>query len=324
MAEQVLSQEEIDALLNAMDKGEVDLESEEGAAHEVKLYDLTSKNILLLEEFDALDEIYDKYLKLLINTTSDYLQRMIEVEKVSTETIKFGDFMQQFSHPTNFNIFSMEPLIGSGVIVFEPGLVFSLIDCMFGGDGKPLNTVREFTLIELRMIRKFVSEILNDLKSAWKIAIELNIKFIKDESKPEFVNIATPNDLMVVIVFAIKGGEFAGNMHLCIPYMMLEPIKSKLSSSYMREKARQHIFSAQIQSLLKGSNVTVVAELGRTVQTVRDILNFEIDDILKLNNGPDDPIKITVEDVPKFIGSPGVVKGNRAVQIINPIEKNGG
>jgi flagellar motor switch protein FliM len=249
---------------------------------------------------------------------------MIEVERVSTETIKFGDFMQQFSHPTNFNIFTMDPLIGSGVVVFEPGLVFSLIDCMFGGDGKPLDTVREFTLIELRMIRKFVSEILNDLKSAWKIAIELNIKLVNDESKPEFVNIATPNDLMVVIVFAIKGGEFAGNIHLCMPYMMLEPIKSKLSTNYMREMARQHIFSAQIQSLLKDSSVTVVAELGRTVQTVRDILNFEIDDILKLNNGPDDPIRVTVEDVPKFIGSPGVVKGNRAVQIINPIENNGG
>jgi flagellar motor switch protein FliM len=232
--------------------------------------------------------------------------------------------MQQFSHPTNFNIFSMEPLIGTGVIVFEPGLVFSLIDCMFGGDGKPLNTVREFTMIELRMIRKFVREILKDLKSAWKIAIELNIDFVKDESKPEFVNIATPNDLMVVIVFAIKGGEFAGNMHLCIPYMLLEPIKSKLSSSYMREKARQHIFSAQIQNLLKDSNVTVVAELGRTVQTVRDILSFEVDDILKLNNGPDDLITITVEDVPKFRGSPGVIKGNRAVQITDALVRKEG
>ena len=324
MAEQVLSQEEIDALLSAMDKGEVDLEADQGEAREVKLYDLTSKNILLLEEFDALDEIYDKYLKLLINTTSDYLQKVIEVEKVSTETIKFGDFMQQFSYPSNFNIFAMEPLIGSGVIVFEAGLVFSLIDCMFGGEGKPLSTVREFTLIELRMMRKFVGEILNDLKTAWKIAIELNIAFVKDESKPEFVNIATPNDLMVVIVFAIKGGEFAGNMHLCIPYMMIEPIKSKLSSSYMREKARQHLFSAQIQKLLKDSSVTVAAELGRTVQTVRDILNFEVDDILKLNSGPEDPIVVTVEDVPKFYGSPGVIKGNRAVQIIDIMEKKGG
>ena len=141
MADQILSQEEIDALLSAMDSGDVEVEEDPKprAKAEAKAYDLTSQSLMLLrDQFDALDEVYDKFVNLLNVSLTSSLQRAIEVKQISKEIVKFGEFLQAFSNPTGFSIFSMEPLIGSGLLAVEPNLAFSLIDCMFGGIGKPL------------------------------------------------------------------------------------------------------------------------------------------------------------------------------------------
>lgn len=324
MAEKVLSQEEIDALLNAMDKGDVDLDVEEKKDAVVETYDLTLKSTNLHDQFDALEEVYDKFIKLTETSLASSLQSTIEVEIVSTEMVKFGEFIQGFSNPTNFSIFNMDPLIGSAMLAIEPNLVFSLIDCMFGGNGKPLNQVREFTLIEQRMMKKFVFEVLNNLEKSWEVVLPINIHLKRTESKPEYVNLTNPKELMIIIVFSLKGSEFAGNIHLCIAYLMLEPIKNKLSTSYLRDKDKENAFSSQIRGLLKNTPVNIIAELGKTVQSVGSILNFEIGDVLKLNKGPQDPITINIEGVPKFRGSPGIVKGNRAVQISTLLHQNVG
>jgi flagellar motor switch protein FliM len=252
------------------------------------------------------------------------LQRSIDVEFVSTEMVKFGDFMKAFGNPTSFNIFNMDPLIGSAMLAIEPGLVFSLIDCMFGGEGKPFNQMREFTLIEQRMARKMALEVLASMETAWKIVYPVSLALKKAETKPEFVHLVNPNELVIVIVFSIKGGEFAGNIHFCISYLMLEPIKEKLCSRYLREKDTEHVWGEHLQNLLRDTEVTLVAELGRTVHTVRDLLGLQIKDILKLNTGPEELIRINIEGVPKFKGFPGIVKGNRAVEISTLLRPKGG
>jgi len=240
MSDQILSQEEIDALLSAMDSGEVDLAETAKSETEAVAYNLTSQKIMLRDQFYALEEVYDKYAKLLSTSLSASLQRSTEVEFVSTEMMKYSECIGAFSSPTSFTMFTMEPLIGSAMMAIEPRLVFSLIDCMFGGDGKPTERMKEFTLIEQRMIRKFAREVLTQLQQAWKTIDPINVVLKKDEIKPEFVHLASPNDLMVVIVFVIKGNEFSGNIHICIPYQMLEPIKDKLSSKYLRGKDQEH------------------------------------------------------------------------------------
>ena len=154
MSEQILSQEEIDALLTAVDKGEVDLEEEKG--DEVTPYDLTSQNIMLRDQFEVLEEVYDRFVDLFRKSLSSSLRRAIEVDLVSTEMVKFGEFLKAFTPPTSFNMFTMEPLFGSALVAIEPDLVFYLIDCVFGGDGKSISRVREFTLIEQRVMKKFV------------------------------------------------------------------------------------------------------------------------------------------------------------------------
>ena len=324
MSDQILSQEEIDALLSAMDKGEVDLEEETQQEAEVIAYNLTSQNIMLRDQFHALEEVYDKLSRLMATNFSALLQRSIEVDFVSTEMVKYTECISAFSNPTSFTIFTMDPLIGSAMLAIEPRLVYSLIDCMFGGDGKLTERMREFTMIEQRMMRRFAQEALANLQNAWKIVGPINVVLKKSETKPEFVHLASPNDLMVVIVFNVKGREFSGNLHFSIPYLMLEPIKDKLSSKYLREKEMEHNWSEQLEMLLQDTPVTLIAELGVTTRSVRDLLDLQVDDVVQLNTGPEDLVTLAVDRIPKFLGYPGIIKGNRAVEIAALHQNNGG
>jgi flagellar motor switch protein FliM len=323
MSDQILTQEEIDALLSAMDRGDVDLEQIKGEP-EATPYNLTSQNIMLRDQFSALEEVYDKFAVLLNGALSSMLQRSIEVEFVSTEMVKYQECISAFSAPTSFIIFTMEPLIGSALLAIEPGLVFSLIECMFGGKGKPIGRVREFTQLEQRMIIKLAVEMLSQLEKAWQIVQPVHISIKKTESKPEYVHLVSPHDMMVVIVFSVKGKEFASNVHFCISYLMLEPIKEKLSSKYLREKDIENTWSRQLQQLLQDTPVTLIAELGRMHQTIGSILNLKMDDVLLLPTGPEDSIVLSVDHVPKYVGYPGVIKGNRAVEISGLLTRNGG
>lgn len=317
MAEQILSQEEIDALLNAMDSGEVAVEDPEprkGQA-EARTYDLTSQSLSLRDQFDALDEVYDKFVNLLNVALSGSLQKSIEVKLASKEIVKFGDYLRAFSHPTGFSIFSMEPFIGSALLALEPKLGFSLIDCMFGGSGKPLPKVREFTQIEQRLLSRFYLDVLAEMERAWQVAHKIRVVQLKTETKPEFVNLVSPSDLVIVVFFSISGEEFSGNISFCTPFLMLEPVKEKLSSRYLREKVRAHAFRTQLSVILRDTRLKIVAELGKTNSTIGKILELECGDIVKLPCGPQDPLVLKVEGLPKYYGVPGIVKGNRAVQI---------
>lgn len=326
MADKILSQEEIDALLSAMDSGEVSVEEEpdEKSKSEVKPYDLTAQSLMLRDQFDALDEVYDKFVNLLNVSLSSSLQHPIEVKMVSKEIVKFGEFLQAFANPTGFSIYTMEPLIGSALMAVEPNLGFALIDCMFGGTGKPLKNIREFTQIEKRMLHKFYADVLRELQRAWRVAYSINFVQKKTETKPEFVNLVSPGDLVLTFVVSISGDEFTGNIHICTPFLMLEPIKDKLSSRYLREKDRAHVFRDQLANLLRDTEVQLIAELGVTTRSIGQILEMEKDDIVRINTGPQDPVIIKIEGVPKYTGMPGVVKGNRAVQVIDLILDDNG
>lgn len=325
MADQILSQEEIDALLTAMDSGDIDVEDDQqGAEVEIKPYDLTSQSIMQRGQFDALEEVYDKFVNQFQSSLSSLLQRPIDVKIISKETVKFGEFVKAFSNPTGFVIFNMEPLIGSSLLAIEPNLIFSLIDCMFGGDGTPLEKIREFTLIEQRMFKRFSKDIIRDLEKAWDRVYNVRMRVKKIETKPEFVNLVNPSDRLIVVVFSVSSDEFSGNLHLCMPFLMLEPIKEQLSSSYLREKDRASSFGKTIKKLLKNTDVTIVAELGRSRRSVSQVLNLEVDDVIKLSTGPQNSILLSIEDVPKFRGMPGVIKGSRAVQVTEMIDNNGG
>jgi flagellar motor switch protein FliM len=322
MSDQILSQEEIDALLGAMAKGEVNIETEVAPqVPKIEPYDLTSQRIIMRDEFFALGEVYDKFTGALQTSLSTTLQRSIDVSLVSTEMVKYGDFIKAFPNPTSYNIFSMEPLIGSALLAIETDLVFSLIDCMFGGDGKPLTPNRDFTMIELRMMNKFSMEVLSNFEKSWEFLFPVKISLKKSETKSEFVHIVNANDLVMVIVISLHGKEFSGNIYLCISYLMLEPIKERLSTKYLREKDMAYAWKPQLENLLADTFIVAVAELGKTVQSVRDLLELQVSDIIKLNSGPEDMITLSIGNIPKYKGFPGVAKGSRAMEIttfVNP------
>lgn len=324
MSNQILTQEEIDALLSAMERGDVDLDQEAKKDVKAAPYNLTSQNMMLRDQFSALEEVYDKFARMLRDTLSSALQRSMAVEFVSSEMIKYQEFITAFSSPTSCNVIRLEPLIGNALMCIESNLVFSLIDCMFGGDGKPVTQVREFTQIEQRMTKKFALDILAAFEHSWSTIYPIKIVLKKTETKPAFVQMVPPNDTMLIIVFAIKGQEFSGNFHVAIPYLMLEPIKEKLSPKYLREKDMEHTWRPQLKELLKDTQVTIIAELGRTQQTVRELINLQVEDVIKLKAGPEDLISISVDQVPKYRGYPGVIKGNRAIEIAKLINSNGG
>ena len=324
MSNQILTQEEISALLSAMERGDVDIDLSAEKDVEALPYNLTSQNIMLRHQFYALEEIYEKFTGMLRDTLSSALQRSIDVEFVSSEMIKYQEFITAFSNPTNCNMIRMDPLIGSALLCIEPNLVFSLIDCMFGGDGKPSTQVREFTQIEQRMIKKIALDILAAFEHSWSTIYPIKVVLKKTETKPAFVQMVPPSDIVLVIVFTVKGQEFSGNFHVAIPYLMLESIKEKFSPKYLREKDMGHTWRPQLKELLKDTRVTIIAELGRTQQTVRELINLQVEDVIKLNAGPDDLISISIDQVPKYRGYPGVIKGNRAAEIAELINSNGG
>jgi len=325
MAEQILSQDEIDALLGAMAKGDVEVDDAEGdRGPKVTSYDLTSKSVMIQDEFSALEEVYDRFIRSARRQFSADLRRPIDVGFVSAEGVSFHDFIQGFSFPTSFNFFNMEPLSGQALLALDASLVFSLIDCMFGGDGKPYTQKRDFTPIEQRMMRRFVQQVLECFQESWGVVENLQMNLKKTETNPEFIHLYSPSDLVIVVVFEIIGEEFKGSLHICISYLMLDPLKDKLSTSYLREKNRDHGWGRQFKNLLRQVPVEVVAELGDTRYSVRELLEMQCGDVLKIDAGPEDLITVKVADIPKYLGFPGVVKGNRAIEIANPITSKRG
>jgi len=322
MADQILSQEEIDALLSAVNRGEVDIETDKEPEVEVTPYDLTSQNIMLRDQFEMLEEIYHRFGNFLRPTVSSLLRKAVEINYASTEMVKYTEFLKNFSEPTNFYLFSMEPLFGRALIAVEPDFGFMVIDCMLGGKGKPINQVREFTLIEQRIMKRFIASLLKELEKSWEKIYSLRIEVKKTETKPKFVQLASPSDLVIVAVFSIEGeNEFSGNLYLCVPYLMLDPIKEKLTYKSLRDESLEKSRNYQIQNLLRDMEVKVYGEIGSAVYTVRNLINLQTGDIIRLKKGPQDPIIVRVENTPKYLGFPGVIKGNRAVQITKLLRK---
>ena len=325
MAEQILTQEEVDALLSSMADGNVDFETDvmEGnlaSTDDLPVYDLTGPNIMMREHFDVLDEIHDRFANSLRNLLSTTLRVPIDAGLTATETVKFGEFMEGLQNPTSFHTFRMDPLIGSGLLAMESRLVFFLIDCMFGGTGtSPIKQERDFTMIEQRVMRKFSIDVLKELERAWAFVEVLEISIGKSETKNQFIRLVAPGDTVVVVLFTISVEGFNARMWLCIPYLLLEPIREKLSYKNLRDSELENVWNAKLQEILNDTLVTVTAKIGSITQSVGDILNIQEGDLIILDTGPPDAIPVLVENVPKFFGFAGVVGGNRAVRIEEPI-----
>ncbi len=315
----ILSQEEVDALLRGISGGEIETEKDE--YHEpgaVISYDLTSQDRIIRGRMPTLEMTNEKYARMFRTTLSSILRKVISVTAVSADMIKFGEFLKTLPVPTSLHLFRMDPMRGNAIFVVESKIIFTLVDIIFGGSGTEMFKIegREFTAIENNLIKKIVLNALTDLEKCWKPLIDLTITYQRAEINPQFVQIVPPTDVVVVMNFEVEVEYTSGVISICIPYSMLEPIKEKLSAGFQSEQLEvDKGWSNRFKTGLMRSDINMMVELGRVTIQGKDIINLKKGDVIALDHYASDPLDIYVEGVPKYKGYPGIYKGNQAVQI---------
>ena len=325
---EVLSQGEVDALLRGVGDGEVETETDEVPEEEsgVVPYDLTSQEKIIRGRLPTLDIINQMFSRLFRNTFSMLMRKSVEVSTVSTDTIKFGDFLRSLAVPSSLHIFRMEPLRGHGLMVVESKLVFAVVDTFFGGSGtkEAKITGRDFSSIEIRMTKSVVLSALEDLEKAWRPVHAVTTNFVRSEVNPQFAAIVPPTDIVLVILFEIEMESISGTLTICLPYAAIEPVIPKLKAQFQSEEMEvDQVWIRRLRTELLATEVELVAELGTSTITPQDLMKFKVGDTLMLGNDVTDPLNLKVEQIPKFKGFPGVSRGNKAVQLTETIEREG-
>lgn len=315
----ILSQEEVDALLRGISGGLVETEAEKyHEPGEIMAYDLTSQDRIIRGRMPTLEMTNEKFARMFRTTLSSLLRKVIAVTAVSADMIKFGEFLKTLPVPTSLHLFRMDPMRGTAIFVVESKVIFTLVDIIFGGAGVEAYKIegREFTAIENNLIKKVVLNALTDLEKSWKSLIDLKVSYQRAEINPQFVQIVPPTDVVIVINFEIEIEYTSGIISICIPYSMLEPIKDKLAAGFQSEQLEvDKGWTNRFKEGLLQSYVEIMAELGRAQIHGKDVVNLKKGDVIQLDQYASDPLDVYVEGIIKYKGYPGNFKGNQAVQI---------
>ena len=325
---QILSQEEVDALLKGVVGGDIETETdipEVGSAEGAQVYDFAAQDKVIRGRMPSLDAINDRFARFFRNALSSMLRRMVDVTTVSLDTLKFGNFIRSLPVPSSIHIVRLEPLRGNALVVLETKLVFALIDSFFGGRGAGAMKVegREFTPIEQRILYKVVDAAIKELSLAWQPVYKLDFSYVRAEMNPQFAGIIPNDDVLIVVQFDIEMEEMSGNIMVCIPYMLIEPIRDRLYASFHTEE-KTNIDSAWVNRFkveLMGVNVDVSVELGRTSITSRELISLKPGDILVLDKDVQDNLFVKVQDLPKYYARPGKVRDTMAMDIVSAVDR---
>ncbi len=316
--EKILSQEEVDALLKGVVSGEVDTTPKEEAPDGIRPYDLLNQERIIRGRMPTLEMINDRFIRRQSASWSSLLREPSDFIVVGTQIMKFGEFLKKVPFPSSLNVFHMDPLRGNGLYVIDAFLVYLIVDYFFGGKGqthvKPEG--RDFTPIQMRVIRKIVQQAFVDLEKAWQALLSVKIRHMRSESNPQFAMVVSVSEIVVVVTLQVQVGETTRDLYVVYPYSMLEPIKEKLYSGLVSDQVEQDgSWASRFRERLQDCPLTITARLGTATVRVRDVLNFAPGDVLVLDQRPDDPLECFVEGFPKFLASPGVFRGNYACRI---------
>jgi len=316
--EKILCQEEIDALLRGMENGDVSAAPESPDRSGINRYDFNNQDRVIRGRMPTLEIINDHFCRLFRNSLSSDLRKTIDVGSRGNEMKKFGEFIKTLPVPSSLHIFRMDPLRGHAILALEAKLVFTLLDVFFGGSGKGTYRVegRDFTAIESRLIHKLAAMIFSDMEKAWNVIHPITLQHVRSEINPQFVSIVSPSDLVINITFGVELEQFTGMITFCIPYANIEPIKNRLYSGFQSEQLEvDQTWVSRFLERLQSAEVEVKVELGKSRALVQDLLRWKEGDVLSLNREVSDPLVIQVQGVPKFLGKPGICRGNTAIQI---------
>ncbi|MXS83421.1 flagellar motor switch protein FliM [Nitrosomonas oligotropha] len=319
MAEDFLSQDEVDALLKGA-TGESDEVQEEEDRGGVRPYNLATQERIVRGRMPTYEIINERFARFFRIGLFNFMRRTVDIAVGPVKVIKFSEFVRNLVVPTNLNMVHMKPLRGTALFVFDPNLIFLIVDNLFGGDGRYHTRVegRDFTQTEQRIIHRLLEVVFEDYEKSWKSVYPVKFEYIRSEVNPQFATIATPNEVVVTVTFDIDMGNQGGEFHVCIPYSMIEPIRDTLYSALQGDhlevdKRWIKLLSQQVQ----GAEVELVANLGQTKVTFEQILSMQAGDIVPLEI----PKSITahIDGVPVMDCRYGTMNGRYALRVNNMI-----
>ena len=293
---------------------------------QIRLYDFRRPNKFSKEQLRTLHMIHENFARLLTTYLSAHLRTLVQINVLYVEQMSYNEFVSSVPNPSVIGIIDFSTLKGSGILEINPNIVFAIIDRLLGGPGSFNGQVRTLTDIETIIIERVIGDILKILQDAWENLIDMDIKLINIESNAQFIQLIAPNETIALITFDGKIGETGGLLNLCIPHIILEPIINKLSaifwfSDIRKEPNEENI--KQIYKIMGNSHVPIIARLGKSRITVKELLEIQVGDVIRLENNVDEPVEIFIENKIKFKGHPGVIKNKLAVEITEIVEEAG-
>jgi flagellar motor switch protein FliM len=316
MTQQILSQDEVDALLQGITGDSQKLQPEQAPEGAVREYDLASQERIVRGRMPTMEIVNERFARNIRIGLFNFIRKSPEVALSGIKVQKYSAFLREIVVPTNFNIVAVKPLRGSGLIVCDPALVFAVIDSLFGGAGKFHTRIegRDFSPTEQRIIGRLVDVVIAEYARAWQGVFPLALEYQRSEMQPQFANIATPSEIVVASSFTLEIGETTGTLHFCIPYSTLEPIRDVLYTSVQgdsNEPDRRwvNLLEQQIQA----AEVELVAELATAPATVEQLLALKPGDFIELDLEP--AIQAKVDGVPVLECHYGTSRGKYAVKV---------
>ncbi|UKS67141.1 flagellar motor switch protein FliM [Rossellomorea marisflavi] len=329
MANEILSQSEIDALLSAINTGEMSADDfkKEEEERKVKVYDFKRALRFSKDQIRSLTRIHENFARILTTYFSAQLRTYVHINVASADQIPYEEFIRSVPKMTILNVYELPPLDGRILIEINPNIAYSMMDRVMGGKGVSINKVENLTEIETSIMSQLFEKAFESLREAWSTVVDVDPVFDEFEVNPQFLQMVSPNETVVVISLNTTIAETSGMINICIPHVVLEPILPKLSGSYWMESKRKESSSTDVTQLREGikkAMVPVVAQLGKTEVTIEDFLSMGVGDVLDLGTGIGDPLTVCVGNVPKFIAQPGRSKKKLAVQILETLKGGDG
>lgn len=325
MAGDVLSQSEIDALLSALSTGEMTAEEmkKEEDTRKVKSYDFKRALRFSKDQIRSLTRVHENFARLMTTFFSSQLRTYVQISVASVDQIPFEEFIRSIPNMTLINVFEVPPLDGNILMEINPNIAYSMLDRIMGGAGESPNKVNSLTEIETKIMTNLFERSFDNLREAWATIADIDPILTELEVNPQFLQMISPNETVVVISFNTVIGETSGMINICIPHVVLEPIVPNLSVRYWMQSNKKETTPQQldtIQKQLKYSELPLIAELGESEITIEDFLFLDVGDVIQLNKSIETPLILKVGNIPKFTVQPGKLKNKMAVQVLEQLK----
>lgn len=322
---EVLSQNEIDSLLQALSSGELDVEEiKDNTEKQAKNYDFARPAKFSKEHLRTLEIIFEHYGRLLSTNLPAYLRKSVQVEIMNSEAVTYSEFSNALSNPVLLGIVNFSPLKGNVIMELAANLGYAMVDRMLGGAGEPLEKNRDFSEIELLIIERIMTICLDLLHEPWENVVELHPRLERIETNSQFAQIISPSEMIAIITINIKIGDVEGLMNICLPFLTLEDVMDKLNTKYWYSNIQDRedaLYKDNIEMLINHAPMPIKAVLGNSVISVSDFINLQVGDIIRLDKKVEDELAVYVGNIEKFRALPGSFGDNYAVRVTSIIRE---